>query len=278
MRAQPGIQFGRPPGHAQTEAPRRLAKWGHDHLVVGQTIGEQEVCGQASARHQQILNAFSHRMPQAKLRASLDGSAGMLKLYGDAVSGNCYKVQLLLAQLGIDYDWQSVDVLSGEARTPEFRAMNPNGKVPVLELAPGSYLWESNAILCHLAEGTAFWSGDSVARARVLQWLFFEQYSHEPYIAVARFIVRYLGRPENQLARLAGTVKPGHAALAVMERHLAGQRFFSGPSYGIADIALYAYTHVAHEGEFDLGGYPAILDWLSRVREQPGHVPMGLPG
>lgn len=198
----------------------------------------------------------------------------MLKVYGDHRSGNCYKVSLLLRQLGLQHDWVPVDIMRGESRTPAFLARNPNGRIPLLEIGAGVYLPESNAILCYLADGTRFLPGARLARAQVLQWLFFEQYSHEPYIAVARYIVRYLGRPEAHEARLQDKMAPGYAALDVMERHLGQRRYFVGDEYTIADIALFAYTHVAHEGGFDLAGYPAIRAWLDRVRAEADHVPM----
>jgi glutathione S-transferase len=198
----------------------------------------------------------------------------MIKVYGDLRSGNCYKVKLLLAQLGLAHEWVHVDVLQGETRTPAFLARNPNGKIPVLELEDGSSLPESSAILWYLAEGSQFLPATRLDRARVLQWMFFEQYSHEPYLAVARFIVQYLGRPEAQEARLQEKMAPGYRALQVMEQHLAAQPFFAGARYSIADIALYAYTHVAAEGGFELASFPAVQRWLARVRAQPGHVDM----
>jgi glutathione S-transferase len=198
----------------------------------------------------------------------------MLTLHGDHRSGNCYKIELLLAQLGIDYRFVDVDILRGQSRTPEFLAKNANGKIPLLELDDGRCLAESNAILCYLADGTPLWPSERYARAQVLQWLFFEQYSHEPYIATARFIVQYLGRPPERAADLAAKMAPGHRALAVLEQQLSREPFLCGADYTIADIALYAYTHVADEGDFDLGAYPAIRAWLQRVRTQPGHVAM----
>ena len=198
----------------------------------------------------------------------------MHTLYGDHRSGNCYKIELALAQLGLDYRFVDVDVLRGESRTPAFLALNANGKIPLLELDDGRCLAESNAILCYLADGTPLWPSERWARAQVLQWLFFEQYSHEPYIATARFIVQYLGRPPERAADLAAKMAPGHRALAVMEQQLAAHPFLSGADYTIADIALYAYTHVAAEGDFDLAAYPNLRAWLQRVREQPRHVPM----
>ena len=198
----------------------------------------------------------------------------MLKVYGDAISGNCYKLKLLLTQLKAPFEWIQIDILEGQSRTPEFLARNPNGRVPVLELEDGSLLAESNAILHYLADGSDWLPADRLAHARVLQWLFFEQYSHEPYIAVARFIVLYLGNPESERERLESKRAPGYAALGVMEQHLSSFRFFVADRYTIADIALYAYTHVADEGGFDLQDYPAIRAWLDRVRAQPGYVGM----
>lgn len=198
----------------------------------------------------------------------------MLTLHGDHRSGNCYKVELLLAQLGLPYRFVAVDVLKGEARRPEFLALNANGKIPLLQLEDGRCLPESNAILCYLADGTPLWPAERWQRAQVLQWLFFEQYSHEPYVAVARFIVQYLKRPPERAADLAAKMAPGYKALGVLECQLATTPFLCGQDYTIADIALYAYTHVAHEGDFDLSTYPALRAWLERVRAQPGHVPM----
>jgi glutathione S-transferase len=199
----------------------------------------------------------------------------MFRVFGDRVSGNCYKVKLLLTQLGHPFEWIDIDVLNGETRTPESLAMNPNGRVPVLEIEPGVHLAESNAILCYLAEGTHYLPDDRLDRARVLQWLFFEQYSHEPYIATSRFWIRYLGKADEYRDKLAEKRPGGEAALAIMERELASRDWFAGGRYTIADIALYAYTHVAHEGGFDLAPYPAIRAWLKRVEAQPGYAPMG---
>lgn len=196
----------------------------------------------------------------------------MLTVYGMKASGNCYKVQLLLEQLGTPYRWIEVDSAAGETRTPQYLAMNPNGKVPLLEVEPGRWLAESNAILCHLAEGSRYWPDDAWTRAQALQWLFFEQYSHEPYIAVARFICRWLGPDHPRRAELPRLHERGAQALAVMEQHLAQQPFFAGDDYSVADIALFAYTHAAADGGFDLGVYPQVERWLHRVRAQPGFV------
>jgi glutathione S-transferase len=197
-----------------------------------------------------------------------------LRVYGDMLSGNCYKVKLLMQWLGLEHEWRHVDVMAGETRTPEFARLNPNAKIPVLELADGTRLAESNAILNFLAEGTPFLPSDRLERARVLQWQFFEQYSHEPYIAVARFINKYLGLPAERLAEYQAKQAGGHKALAVMESHLQGRAFFVGGGPTIADLSLFAYTHVADEGGFDLAGYPAIRDWIARVQSLPGSIPM----
>jgi|TARA_R100000005_G_scaffold96221_1_gene81547 glutathione S-transferase len=199
----------------------------------------------------------------------------MLTIYGDVISGNCYKVKLIAELTGRAYDWRHVDVVAGETRTSEFLALNPNGKIPLIVLENGERLAESNAILHFLAEGSDYLPAAPLARAKVLQWLFFEQYSHEPAIAVARYIIRYLKRPPEMAARLAATVDAGHKALKVMETQLAKTPFLTGETFTIADIALFAYTHVAHEGDFDLTPYPAIEGWLGRVKAQPGFVPMG---
>ncbi len=199
----------------------------------------------------------------------------MLKLYGDPASGNCYKVQLLLAFLGIPYELVEVDIMAGESRSAAFLQKNPNGKIPLLELEDGSCLPESDAILFYLAEGTRFLPDDRLGRARALQWMFFEQYSHEPYIAVIRFWKLYAKKSRQDEPQWAGREKSGYAALDVMEQELSGRAWFVGAAPSIADIALYAYTHVAHEGGFDLAGYPAIRAWLARVAALPGYVAMG---
>lgn len=200
---------------------------------------------------------------------------GALTLYGDSNSGNCYKVQLLLAQLGAEHVWREVDVVhKKETRTPEFLALNPNGQIPLLVTEKGETLPESNAILHYLAEGSPLVPTDRMVRAQMLRWMFFEQYTHEPNVAVARFIVRYLGRPPEREEQLQDKIKRGHAALAVMEQHLARNDYFAGGRYTLADIALYAYTHVAEQGLIDIAAYPAIRDWIARVAAQPGHVAM----
>lgn len=196
----------------------------------------------------------------------------MLRLYDFLSSGNGYKCRLLLHQLQLPFERIELDILKGETRTPEFLARNPNGRIPALELEDGTVLAESNAILCYLADGTPFLPQGRLARAQVLQWLFFEQYSHEPFIAVARFIHHFLPEDSPRRAELPRLEQGGHAALGVMEQRLTGHPFLVADRYTIADIALYAYTHVAGEGGFDLAAYPGVLAWLDRVRGQPGHV------
>ena len=197
-----------------------------------------------------------------------------LKLYGDSRSGNCYKQQLVCAELGIDYDWQEVDVMSGETRSAAFLAMNANGRVPLLELPDGRFLPESNAILWYLAADSELVPQGTYETAEVLRWMFFEQYSHEPYIAVSRFIMKYQGSPPERQAELESLKSGGHNALEVMERQLAGHSFLANDRFSVADIALYAYTHVAHEGGFSLRSYPSIKDWLARIEARPNYVPM----
>jgi glutathione S-transferase len=199
---------------------------------------------------------------------------GRIVLYGDSRSGNCYKLKLLCAEMGIGYDWREVDILAGATHTPEFLAMNPNGKIPLLELPDGRHLAESNAILCYLADGSEFFFGSAWERALVLQWLFFEQYSHEPYIATSRFIIQYLGSPPERQRDLDAKREGGFKALGIMEAHLAEQDFFVNNRFSIADIALYAYTHVADEGGFGLEGYVAIRAWIDRIEARPNFVPM----
>jgi glutathione S-transferase len=198
----------------------------------------------------------------------------MLRLHDFLSSGNGYKCRLLLHQLGIPYERVELDILKGETRTPEFLAKNPNGRIPALELEDGTVLAESNAILFYLAEGTPFLPQGRLERAQALQWLFFEQYSHEPFVAVARFIRHLLPEDSPRRAELPRLERGGYAALGVMERRLADRPFLVADRYTIADIGLYAYTHVAGEGGFDLEPYPAVRAWLARVAAQPGHVPI----
>jgi glutathione S-transferase len=197
----------------------------------------------------------------------------MLKLYDFLESGNGYKVRLLLHQLDVPFERIELDITRGQTRTPEFLARNRNGRIPVLELEDGTALAESNAIQFYLAEGTPFLPAGRIERAQVLQWMFFEQYSHEPYIAVVRFWC-HTGEAEKRPEEVAARRARGYDALAVMEDHLHHRDWFAAGRYTIADIALYAYTHVAHEGGFDLAPYPAVNAWLARVRSQPRHIPI----
>ena len=198
------------------------------------------------------------------------------KVYGDIFSGNCYKVKLLLHQLQKPYQWIFVNILQQESRTADFLQKNPNGKIPVLEFARQKYLFESNAIMYFLSEGTDFLPDTRLARSQVLQWLFFEQYSHEPYIATSRYLIRYLQDAEKYQTILQEKLKPGYAALDIMEQHLNQNLFFVEDRYTIADIGLYAYTHVAEEGGFNLKAYPAIKSWFKRVESQPHYTTMSL--
>lgn len=197
-----------------------------------------------------------------------------MKLYDDPRSGNGYKARLLLSHLAVSYEYVAIDILRGESKTDAFLEMNPNGRIPVLELDDGTYLPESNAILYYLAQGTPYWPVDRVKQAQVMQWLFFEQYSHEPNIATPRFwlAIQGLEKTPFNLELLAQKQAAGNQALSVMNAHLLSRTFFVDERYSIADIALYAYTHEAHEGGFDLSRYPAVVEWLRRVSEQPGHV------
>ncbi len=198
----------------------------------------------------------------------------MLTVYGDIMSGNCYKVKLLLELLDLPYNWVHIDIVKRESRTPDFLAKNPNGRIPLLELNPGVFLPESNAILHYLADSTVYLPQDKLCHARVLQWMFFEQYSHEPFIATSRYWIKFLRQEEQYQEELEKKRGPGYAALDVMEQHLTLKPYFVGGHCTIADIALYAYTHVAHEGGFSLSNYSAIREWLKRVEAQSGYVPM----
>ena len=193
-------------------------------------------------------------------------------LYGDRRSGNCYKAALILSLTGREFQWVETDVMTGGTRTEEFLAMNPNGKVPLLQLPDGRCLAESNAMLLHLSEGTRFLPQDVFDRALVYQWLFFEQYSHEPYIAVARFIVLLAGRDKEEAERLEQLRVQGDAALAIMDQALADKTFLAGDTFTVADIALFAYTHVAGDGGFDLGAYRNVQKWITRIESYPGFI------
>ena len=200
----------------------------------------------------------------------------MIRLHDNLSSGNGYKVRLLLAQLGIPFERVEYDIDGGETRTPEFlEKINSNGRVPVLEIEDGKFLSESNAILFYLADGTPYLPDERFARASVLRWMFFEQYSHEPNIATPRFwITHHLEMTDERRTALETKRKLGYDALGVMEKQLSSSEFFVGDRYSIADIALYAYTHVADEGGFDLGHLPSVSAWLERVARQQGHVPI----
>lgn len=198
----------------------------------------------------------------------------MITVHGMSTSGNCHKLRLLLEQLGHEYNWIEVDSANGATRTPEYLARNPNGKVPMLELEDGRVLVESNAILCYLAEGSQYLPADAWQRAQALSWMFFEQYSHEPYVAVARFIRGWTPLDSPRRADLPRLIERGEQALAVMEKHLQSTRWFNGACYGIADIALFAYTDRAEDGGFDLAKFPFVSAWLARVRATPGFTPM----
>lgn len=193
----------------------------------------------------------------------------MFKVYGDIQSGNCYKIKLLMKLLDIEHEWIHVDILAGETHTEQFERMNPNSRIPLLDLGEteggGRYLSESNAILNYLADGTELLPDDRYQRAQVLQWQFFEQYSHEPYIATARYINKYLGLPAEREAEYHGKQAGGHKALSIMEQQLRRTPFLVADSMTIADISLYAYTHVAAEGGFALDDYPAIRSWISAI-------------
>jgi glutathione S-transferase len=197
-----------------------------------------------------------------------------MKIYGDIRSGNCYKLKLLCALLAIEHDWIAVDILRGETRSKQFLEMNPNGQIPVCITDDGEVLTQSNAILYYLGQGSPYWPADTLAQARVLEWQFFEQYSHEPGVAVARFIRLYQGMPADRQHEYQACLKSGYRALNVMEARLQQQDYLAIDRVSLADISLYAYTHVAHEGGFDLSTYPAIRAWISRIQGLDGYVSM----
>lgn len=201
------------------------------------------------------------------------------RVYGDMLSGNCYKIAMLLEFMGVSYDWEAVDVLSGYTQSPEFKQLNANAKIPLLEITDSEaggkeYLSESNAILNYLAEGSEYLPAAGLARGWVLQWQFFEQYSHEPYIAVARFIKHFLVLPTERQGEFASKQAGGHKALAIMDAQLSRTPYLAGEGLTIADISLYAYTHVAPDGGFDLTGYANILAWMARIEALPNYLPM----
>ena len=199
----------------------------------------------------------------------------MIRLHDYLESGNGYKVRLVLTQLGVPFERIGLDITKGETRTPEFLSKFPNGRIPAVELDEGKPLFESNAIILYFAEGTPLMPADRFQRAQVFQWLFFEQYSHEPYIASVRYLVMHPDVVDPRRAILESLMRPrGYDALGVIEGHLKSREWFVGERYTVADVALYAYTHVADEGGFDLAGYPAIRAWLQRVKSQPRYVPI----
>ena len=194
----------------------------------------------------------------------------MITVHGMSASGNCHKLRMALDYLGEPYRWNETDTRSGATRSAAFRALNPNGKVPIVELDDGTVLAESNAILHYLADGSPLLPTARLAHAQVLQWMFFEQYSHEPNIATARWLRAFHPDPASVAAKADALMADGHQALQVMEQHLGARAFFVDERYTIADIALFAYTHAADDGGFDLGRYPAIVAWIARVLAQPG--------
>ena len=199
----------------------------------------------------------------------------MYTLYSMQRSGNSYKVRLALAQLGIPYRKVEVDILRGESRTPEFVTLNPSGQVPLIEVAPGRHLAESNAILWYVAARSPLVPQDEIHRAEAMQWMFFEQHSLEPNVGAAFFWLALIkGGRELQTHALEDWSENGYRAFGVMENHLTRHPYFVADRYTIADIALYAYSHVAHECDFDLTAYPAVRDWLARIESVPGHISM----
>jgi len=197
-----------------------------------------------------------------------------MRIYGDSRSGNCYKIQLLLSLLGKTCEWVDIDIMKGETRAPSFLEKSPNGKIPLLELDDGRVLSESNAIMHYIAFNTPLVPSSPYQSSKLLQWQFFEQYSHEPYIAVARYINVYLGLPAEKKTEYDTKQAGGYKALAVMEHQLSLTPFLLGDTISLADISLFAYTHVAHEGGFDLSAYPAIRNWIQLVKDLKGFVPM----
>ena len=196
----------------------------------------------------------------------------MYKLYDFLPSGNGYKVRLLLSQLQFAFERIELNIVNGETRNPEFLAKNPNGKIPLLEIAPNKFISESNAILYYLSQGTKYFPQDKYEQGKVMEWLFFEQYSHEPNIATPRFWITELKQANQYQKEIEQKRKLGYAALNVMEQHLKKRDFFVANKYTIADIALYAYTHVAEEGGFDLTPFPAINTWFTRIESQPRYI------
>ena len=197
-----------------------------------------------------------------------------MKIYADIQSGNCYKIKLLTSLLSIEHEWIHMDILANETLTEDFLKKNQNGKIPLLELDDGRFLSESNAIINYLASNTELLPNDRFINAKIQQWQFFEQYSHEPFIAVARYIAKYLGLPDDRKADYESKQKGGHKALQVMEAQLQKTPYLVGNELTTADISLYGYTHVAHEGGFNLLEYPAIQKWLNRIQAHPKYISM----
>ena len=197
-----------------------------------------------------------------------------MKIYGDIYSGNCYKLKLMCALLALEHDWIPIDILRGETRSDSFLALNPNGQIPVCVTDDNAVLTESNAILFYLAQGSDYWPPDQLSQTRVLEWQCFEQYSHEPTIAVARYIKVYQHMPDSRMDEYKTRLKGGYRALDLMEAHLNDRHFLVSERCSIADISLFAYTHVAHEGGFDLSDYPSINGWIARIKSLPGYVAM----
>ncbi len=197
-----------------------------------------------------------------------------MKIYGDIQPGNCYKIKLLTALLEIEHEWVEINILANETLSESFLKINPSAKIPVLELDDGRFLSESNAILNYLASDTDLLADDPYEYAKIQQWQFFEQYSHEPFIAVARFIAKYLGLPEHRRTDYESKQEAGHKALKVMNQQLKRTPYLTGSKLTTADISLYGYTHVAGEGGFDLTQYPALQQWIDRIQSHPNYVGM----
>lgn len=197
-----------------------------------------------------------------------------MKIYGDIYSGNCYKLKLMCALLTLEHEWMPIDITRGETRSDSFLKLNPNGQIPVCVTDDNEVLTESNAILFYLAQGSSYWPDERLLQTRILEWQCFEQYTHEPSIAVARFIKVYQHMPDNRKAEYEAKLKSGYRALNFMENHLSQRSYLVGKNCSIADISLFAYTHVAHEGGFDLTSYPAIQQWISMIKSLPGYVAM----
>jgi glutathione S-transferase len=197
-----------------------------------------------------------------------------MKIYGDVRSGNCYKLKLICALLELPYEWINIDILKGETRSETFLALNPNAQIPICVTDAGEVLTESNSILYYLAQGSDYWPQSLILQTRVLEWQFFEQYSHEPAIAVARFIKLYQNMPEDRIQEYQQKLKAGYRVLSQMEQHLLSNRFLVNDQCSIADVSLFAYTHVADEGGFDLTNFPSISAWITRIQSLPTFVSM----